>query len=651
MKFNNYILFVFILFFLQTITNSVYAQLSPKDSIKLEVYISEAKKASATEDDLKAAHYYNKAGLFCLKKNLYSNSILHFTEAAKFNSNLKNYQELKKIYSNLGLMYFNLEKLDQALFYFNKSLNIRKFLKKEKDISSGLIDIAYVFNVKRDYNKSIELVKEALVIAQKIKNTKLILICYRMLANIYKEKKEIKKAEEYFEKYSTFNVNYQNKKDREKQDEEEIQTIAELNMEKAEKRANQLEFELKAKQSKLYEDSIKRESEKTADSLEVSKLKLSQSDALNEVLNQKNLLKDAKLQEEEAIRENQRLWLFFGVGLFILILALAIVLFRNMRKEKKQKQNIEYKNKILQSAFTKLEGNNKEIAQQKKDIEDKSQKITTAFVKIEEQNENIEASIKYAQSIQKALLPRQEELNKYFSESFILFLPRDKVSGDFYWFNEAEFINEKGKKETKFFVSAIDCTGHGVPGALLSMIGFNSLENIVENKKILRPDLILHELNEEVKHILRQNTTDNKDGMDMSLCAYSPERNEIEFAGAKNPVIYIKNNELFHLRGSSKPIAGGKFYEKLKHIEYKNNIIPITEPTTFYIFSDGFPDQIGGNNKRKYLIRRFKELLLSIHQDPMKNQAEALNLILEQWRGKEKQIDDIIIIGFRLGPK
>ena len=651
MKLKSFIIFILCLLFFQITSVYTYAQLSPKDSTKLKKYEDEAKNASANEDAVKAAHYYNKAGLFCLEKNLHAKSISYFKEAARFNSHLKKYDELKKIYSNLGLIYFNLEELNKSLFYFNKSLKIRKVLKKEDDIASGLIDIAYVLNMKQDYSQSIKLVKEALIISQDINSTRLILICYRMLAENYKEKKQIKKAEEYFEKYSSYNVNYQKKQSREKQEEEEIQTIAELNMQKAEKRANLLEFELKAKQSKLYEDSIKRESEKTADALEVSKLKLSESDALNELLNKEKLLKDAKLQEEKALRENQRLWIFFGGGLFILILALAMILFRGMRKEKKQKQNIEYKNKILQSAFTKLEENNKEIAQQKKDIEEKSQKITTAFVKIEEQNENIEASIKYAQSIQKALLPRQEELNKYFSDSFILFLPRDKVSGDFYWFNEAEFINEKGKKEIKFFVSAIDCTGHGVPGALLSMIGFNSLENIVENKKILRPDLILRELNEDVKHILRQDTTDNKDGMDMSLCAYSPERNEIEFAGAKNPVIYIKNNELFHVKGSSKPIAGGKFYDKLKHIEYKNNIIPITEPTTFYIFSDGFPDQIGGNNKRKYLIRRFKELLLRIHQDPMENQAEALNLILEQWRGEEKQIDDIIIIGFRLAPK
>jgi len=140
--------------------------------------------------------------------------------------------------------------------------------------------------------------------------------------------------------------------------------------------------------------------------------------------------------------------------------------------------------------------------------------------------------------------------------------------------------------------------------------------------------------------------------MDLALCAFDPETNILEFAGAKNPLIYIKNNEVFHIKGDSKPIAGGKFYEELmKGFKYVNNIVEITEPTTFYIFSDGFPDQIGGPNKRKYLIRRFKDLLLEIHANPMSDQAELLNLILEQWRGEEKQIDDIIVIGFRLSPK
>jgi len=190
-----------------------------------------------------------------------------------------------------------------------------------------------------------------------------------------------------------------------------------------------------------------------------------------------------------------------------------------------------------------------------------------------------------------------------------------------------------------------------VPGALLSMIGFNALENIVSIKKIVNPNLILHELHESVRHILRQETTDNKDGMDLAICAYDPEKNEIEFSGAKNPLIYIQENQIFHIKGGKKPIGGGNFFELMKNFKYENTIIPIDKPTTFYIFSDGFPDQIGGPDNRKYLISRFKELLLEIHQNPMKDQAELLKLILEQWRGEEKQIDDVIIIGFRLYPK
>jgi serine phosphatase RsbU (regulator of sigma subunit) len=139
--------------------------------------------------------------------------------------------------------------------------------------------------------------------------------------------------------------------------------------------------------------------------------------------------------------------------------------------------------------------------------------------------------------------------------------------------------------------------------------------------------------------------------MDMALCAYDSQLHQIEFSGAKNPLIYIKNNELFHIKGGKKPIAGGNFFEPMKNFKYEDTIIPITEPTTFYIFSDGFPDQIGGPENRKFLISRFKELLLEIHNNPMNDQAKLLKLILEQWRGEEKQVDDIIIIGFRLYPK
>ncbi len=651
MQRSKFYIFLLLIVCIQSLSNIAFGQLSEQTKLELKKLEQSAKEAEANEDAQKAAHFYNKAGLLCLENDLKKEAIVYFTNSAKYNSKLNDLKELKKIYSNLGLIYFNLEELEKSVFYFDKSLKVRKALNKKSEIASGMLDLAYVYSVLNKHNQTIAMAKEALILSQEINNSQLILICYRILADSYKEKKETKLANEYLDKYSTYNLDFQKKRTDEERQEEGIKSLAEIKIREAENRANLLEFELKEELSKMQEDSIKREKEKITDSLKLSRINEANQEARNRLLLQEAELKDAKLKEEETRRLAQRLYIFIGIGVFIFIVAIAIILFRSMRMAKKQKQNIEYKNKILQSAFTKLEENNNEIAKQKRDIESKNEELTSALEQIEEQNNNIESSINYATTIQNALLPDPTTLNKYFKDSFILFLPRDKVSGDFFWFNETEYYNAQNELKTKFFVSAIDCTGHGVPGALLSMIGFNSLENIVSIKKIVEPNLILHELHESVRHILHQETTDNKDGMDLAICAFDPEKNEIEYSGAKNPLVYIQNNEIFHIKGGKKPIGGGEFFELMKNFKYENTVIPIDKPTTFYIFSDGFPDQIGGPENRKYLISRFKELLLEIHTNPMKDQAELLKLILEQWRGEEKQIDDVIIIGFRLYPK
>lgn len=453
-----------------------------------------------------------------------------------------------------------------------------------------------------------------------------------MLADNYQKIGNAQKAAEYLDKYASYRQHFEKTKTQEKVSEERIKSIAELSIKDAEARAKQLEYELRRKSSEIYEDSLKKAiafKEMTIkaknDSIALNNARIKEEQAKTELI---------ELQRKQDKAEN-RLFLIIGLAIITLIILIVIGLIFNIRRKKKH-------NSMLAST-------NKKIADQNRNIELKNEELTDAFLKIEEQNKDINSSIDYAVNIQKSMLPAQQNLNEHLKEAFILFKPRDKVSGDFYWFKDILITNENDKTHKKVFLSAIDCTGHGVPGAFLSMIGFNLLDDIVDQKKIYNPGKILDELHNGIRRSLRQKNTRNTDGMDMALCSFDFETNILEYAGAKNPLIYIKDGKLHKIRGNIKPI-GGVIYDKGEATRFENHSIEIDSPTTVYIFSDGFADQIGEETGRKLMTKFFRNLLKEIHQKPMAEQREILKLFLKKWQGNMEQIDDIIVIGFKISP-
>ncbi|MBE0676645.1 MAG: SpoIIE family protein phosphatase [Bacteroidales bacterium] len=258
--------------------------------------------------------------------------------------------------------------------------------------------------------------------------------------------------------------------------------------------------------------------------------------------------------------------------------------------------------------------------------------------KIEEQKKHIMDSIYYARRIQTAILPSQNIINKLLPSSFVFYLPKDIVSGDFYWIHES-----KGH----IMVAAVDCTGHGVPGAFMSIVGFNQLNHAVNVAGAIKASDILDELNKGVIHTLNEGseTTSIRDGMDIALIVMEPERRIVHFAGANNPLIIIRNNELIKVRGDRLPIGA---FEGSKPQAFTNNEIEILEGDMVYLFSDGFADQFGGKEGKKFLIGRFQQLLMDIHTLPVEQQKEELQRRLQEWMGDISQIDDILVIGIRI---
>ncbi|MGB0524252.1 MAG: SpoIIE family protein phosphatase [Flammeovirgaceae bacterium] len=253
---------------------------------------------------------------------------------------------------------------------------------------------------------------------------------------------------------------------------------------------------------------------------------------------------------------------------------------------------------------------------------------------LKSRNAKITSSINYAQRIQTAIFPTVQKRYTLFPKHFIFYRPKDTVSGDFYWF---------GQCLQKKVIVAADCTGHGVPGAFMSMISTMILDKLVNVKGLCSPEVLLNELHRHVFTILKQEETGNQDGMDISICMIDEKNRELHFAGARNPLIYIQDGELITIKGDRMSI-GGDYYDKPS---FTNHIIPMTPATNYYIASDGFQDQFGGPNQKKYMTKRFRTLLSHISQFPLENQEAVLEKELTTWMKDQKQTDDILVIGFQ----
>lgn len=261
---------------------------------------------------------------------------------------------------------------------------------------------------------------------------------------------------------------------------------------------------------------------------------------------------------------------------------------------------------------------------------------TNDYVKLK--NKEITDSIKYAKYLQNSILPSDNYIKKLFAESFIFYKPKDIVSGDFYWFEE---------KSDKILFAAVDCTGHGVPGAFMSIMANNFLNLAVSIFGLDKPNLILNQLNSEINKALKQSSTSlsTKDGMDISLCAYNPKTKILEYAGAFNNLWIIRDGILEEIKADRHPI--GLFLNN-QFQRFKNNQIKIEEGDMIYLFTDGYSDQFGGPNAKKLKYRQLKEILLANSKKTMGEQKEILEKTFEAWRGDLEQVDDVLVMGIKL---
>ncbi len=363
------------------------------------------------------------------------------------------------------------------------------------------------------------------------------------------------------------------------------------------------EMELRTKDSQLNKASSELDEEK--------KLKQLASKSL-EMANREKKLKDAELKQNLV-------YMYFMVGVLAVVAIFSFFLIRNIQQKKKA---------------------NALLAKQAREIEEKS-KI------IELKNEETEQSIKYAKRIQYAILPPNDEINLYLKNYFILYKPKDIVSGDFYFFSN-QHINTQ-TKTGNVIIAAVDCTGHGVPGAFMSMVGNEKLKDAVDKSN--QPSFILSELNSGIKQALRQDgEAGTKDGMDICLCTFpafenGSETKTINYAGANRPLWIIRNNSktIEEIKATKQAIGGHTDTNQ----KFEQHNVLLNKGDTIYLFSDGYADQFGGPSKKKLMTKKFKEILLSIQNQSMEQQNKYLSSFMEDWCSDTEQVDDMLVIGIR----
>lgn len=590
-------------------------------------------KAKALAEKLhnrsKQAVILNNLGLVYDDKADYSKALEYYLATLKIvDETGGNKKQLASTLNNIGLIYQSLKKYDEALEYHSRSLKIKEELGNRKATGSSLHNIGLVYKLKGEYDKSLEYYAKALEIRRESNDLSGTAMTLNNIGSVYESKKEYERAFPYFvealkvrkdlkDKYNncisiySLGSNYCNRK---KYNEGLAYINEALSMAK--------EFGAKDLIKYGYEvlAEVYAEQKNYAKAYENQKLLIELKDSILNSETTKQLFElQAKYESEKKKKEielltkdseiqalqlnKNKLWIIVLCIAILLIIALAALLYNRFKV--KQKVNVQ------------LEHRNVEITQQKKEITD---------------------SINYAKRIQESILPPAETWSRLLPDSFIFYRPKDIVSGDFYWIEQ---------KNDHICFAAVDCTGHGVPGALMSVVGFNLLTQAVNEVNLVRPGDILKHLDAGVTKTLRQSEDGKgvKDGMDLSLCSLNTKTLELQYAGAFNSLYRVSDGILSEIKADKFPIGvnlGGIVDN------YTNHSIQLKKGDCIYLYSDGYADQFGGPKGKKFKYNQLKELLTSISRLPVVEQKNLIESCFDLWKGDLEQIDDVVIIGVRI---
>jgi serine phosphatase RsbU (regulator of sigma subunit) len=565
----------------------------------LEYYLRLAKIPSSNWVKPYLPKVLNNIGLIFRARRNFMEARNYFQFAQNVAIANKNKSEAGNALNNLGGNYYLAGDYENALEFFKQGYSIREEMGDKLLMSKSLNNVALVYNKLNRPELSLRRFHKSLSILLELGADSDLAIIYDNLGDLHLVKNNLDSALYYHQKSLVYAQKLKNKT---------MMEDAYYSLSETYEKSKDFKSALEAQRmSYLLKDSI-------FDDLLSHQMTEMQAkyDAENKQIEIESLRQEKEINNLEL--KNRELLIYTGLAVTAVILALLVALYK--------------RNKIEREANLKLNEQYQEISRQHTEIQ-------TQRDEIEKNHQQIQSSIKYAQRIQSAILPRSEDLVSIMQHIFLIFRPKDVVSGDFYWVHKIE--------NTKVVIVA-DCTGHGVPGAFMSMIGNELLNEIISINHILIPSKILENLHKGVKRALKQEDSSNRDGMDIAVCVIDTITKKAKFAGAKNPVVYVENGELHVIKGNRNPIGG---VQKDSDEPFELHEFEVTDNTMIYLYTDGFQDQFGGKNDKRLGAKRLKELMLSNYMLSMEEQKNTLETILDLWMRGYPQTDDITILGFK----
>ena len=556
------------------------------------------RESEMLKDSSGIAAAYNNIGKVFYWQGDMGKALDYYTKSLIIDESRKYPDGISGDYINLGLVFEKKLNYDTAQLFYSKSLDISRSSGNQTNLAIALTNLGNIYNQKGLLDSSLHYYQSALAVYEKLGDKRNLAEVFLSMGEFYNSNYDYKKAQEAFTKAYELSSEIKSY---------EIYMNASLGLSEVYYKLgdfkNAYEFHRRYKQA---ENRVK-------------------DDATQKIINQREMkyLLENKIAEQRAEKKRQALWTAFYLIALSFMVILALVIYQSYRRKRRD-------NELLAQQ-------KEEIEQQRDEIEAQRDQVTHQRDQIQKQKEEITDSILYARRIQNAVLPPEEFRKLILPEHFVLNKPRDIVSGDFYWM---------GTKNDKIIAVAADCTGHGVPGAFMSMLGVSFLNEIVNKSDVVDPGQILNMLRENIIRALHQTGKEgeNKDGMDISLAVIDYINGEISFAGAYNPLYILRGSEVLEVKADRMPI--GIYIEK--NDKFQTQVTPMLKGDTLYMLSDGYVDQFGGAEGKKLKAKPFKELLLTLQGLTMEEQRQRLEDFNRKWMEGYVQIDDILIVGIRV---
>ena len=614
-------------------------------------YFKQAVKIAGELHINPATSYFNIGYCYLDSANLVS-ALGYFIKAANFNIEYGDEKRLAVTYLAIAETYNKQNNHNNEKYYLNNAIDFFKKTKDTLNLAYALHNLGYAEYCIGVYDTALILYSETKDLFQKIHDSIYYEYCIGNIGLVYSKLAEYDKAEDNLLQAIEFLTRQGDERPVieftieyawvlfQKGEIKKSFRLAKEYFDKAKKHGN-IEYERDAAQllAKMYRGTGRYDSAFHYQSVYISTNDSIQSDRnIREMADLRTAYEVEQRQAKVEILEKSNFLTRIIILGLIIILALAIglilVYYNSLKRSKKLTAELDERRALLEKQGTELREKNDSIIIANKELK-QLYEISNS------QKEEIISSINYAQRIQQAILPPETYITELINENFVFFKPKEIVSGDFYWIKQ---INHN------IVLVSADCTGHGVPGAFMSMLGIGYLNEIVQNKKEIHANQILNELRKEIKHSLRQTgkTEESREGIEMALCVIDTSTGVMQYSGAFSPLYIISNTngkpQLKEIKADSMPVGVHFLIDK----SFTNHEIKLEIGDTFYMFTDGFIDQVGGSKDNRFGSKNFQKLLLKICELPMFEQKNILEKTFNEWKGNQSQRDDILVIGARV---